>query len=468
MSSANGVDTLRASPRVSVLRPGEPNLDGRCVLYWIQRAPRASDNPALDTAIELGNALGKPVVAFFAPRPGYPNANLRHYRFLVDGVAELAGALRARGVSLVLRRFPDHSVARLAAELGACLVVGDDNPLRELRAWRRRAAEQLDVPLWIVDADVVVPTSLLAKEPYAARTIRPRIHARLEEFLVASREPVARVRAALPEHVATVDPAADLLEGMPIDRSLGPVAQMRGGTSAGLAALERFVSERVRGYDQQRNSPEARGTSELSPYLHFGHLGPVQVALAVRRSRAPSRDKDAFLEQLIVRRELAIGFVALNDRYDSLAGCEPWARRTLDAHRADRREPVYDERTLEQGTTHDQLWNAAQRQMTHGGWMHGYLRMYWAKMLLAWSATPEDAFGRAVRLNDRYQLDGRDPNGYAGIAWAIGGKHDRAWGPERPVFGTVRIMTFGGMARKTDWRAYVREVQTLTGEEVPS
>jgi deoxyribodipyrimidine photo-lyase len=217
------------------------------------------------------------------------------------------------------------------------------------------------------------------------------------------------------------------------------------------------VRGRLAGYGSARNHPEADGTSRLSAYLHFGQIGPREVALAVRDSGAPPDDTRAFLEEFIVRRELAWNFVRFNPRYDTLDGCERWARRTLDEHRDDRRDPVYTLAELEQAGTHDPLWNAAQRQMVRSGWMHGYVRMYWAKKILEWSPTPEEAMARAIELNDRYELDGRDPNGYAGIAWAIGGKHDRAWGPERPVYGKIRYMSFASTSRKFDSRSYMEQ-----------
>jgi deoxyribodipyrimidine photo-lyase len=242
----------------------------------------------------------------------------------------------------------------------------------------------------------------------------------------------------------------------PLDRRVGGVGDLVGGAKEARRRLRRFVRTGLSGYATARNHPEHDGTSRLSAYLHFGHLGPRALAIAIQQSDAPEVDRAAFLEQLIVRRELAINFVRYNDCYDRLDGCEPWARRTLDEHRLDRRPVIYTLRQLEQAETHDPLWNAAQRQVVDTGWMHGYIRMYWAKKILEWTARPEDAFAIAVELNDRYQLDGRDPNGYASIAWALGGKHDRAWGPTRPVFGTVRFMSFSSTRRKFDSAAYIR------------
>jgi len=433
----------------------DPN--GSCVLYWMQRAQRATDNPALDAAIRAGNALGRPVVVFLPLAPSHPHDNLRHWRFLVDGLPELADGLARRGVGLVLRRHPDHSLLKLADELRPSLVIGDQDPLRHAEAARRAAATGLRVLFSTVDADVIVPSHLFAKEQFAARTMRPRLQPLLGRFLVHTPEPRARRRFVSPSGLQTLDPRGALLDGrFPIDRSLSPVA-LRGGSRAGAAALRRFVRERLTGYARWRNRPEVEGTSQLSPYLHAGQLGPRAVALEVASADAPAEDRAAFLEELIVRRELAINFVRFNPAYDRLEGCEPWARRTLDAHRGDPRPIALDEARLEAADSPDPLWNAAQRQMVERGWMHGYLRMYWAKKLLHWSPAPERAFELAVRWNDRYQLDGRDPNGYAGIAWACGGKHDRAW-PERPIFGKVRCMSHASTSRKFDAGGYIARV----------
>jgi deoxyribodipyrimidine photo-lyase len=441
-------------PRVRVRRPGPPDPDGACIVYWMQRAQRAADNPALDVAIAAGNALGKPVVVFMGLHPFVERANLRHYQFMFDGLADIADGLSRRSVGFVLRSFPDHRILRFVDDVRAAMVVGDENPLRQIEGWHGTVAARLRVPFWTVDADVVVPSALLLKEQYAARTIRPRIHARLAEFLVVPRPTRARVEWRPARGLRSLLPSPALLERFPCDRDVAPVADLRGGTAEGRRRLRTFLRQRLPRYDERRNHPDEDGTSRLSPYLHFGQLGPREVALAVRDSGAPQASVDAFLEQLIVRRELAVNFVTFNPRYDSLDGCEPWALETLNRHRRDRRPVVYGEAQLEAAATHDALWNAAQRQMVETGWMHGYVRMYWAKKILEWSRSPEEAFDLAIVLNDRYLVDGRDPNGYANIAWAIGGKHDRPW-PERPVSGTIRWMSFASTSKKFDAKRYI-------------
>ena len=455
----NEIEILARNARVTVRRQGEPDPAGTCVVYWMQRAQRALDNPALDVAIEVGNTLRKPVVAFVSLVPFYPNAKLRHYEFLIQGFPDIVRGLAKRGVGLLLRRYPNHKLARFCSEVRPSLVIGDENPMREPEERRRAASKELRVPFWTIDSDAIVPTKLLEKEQYAARTIRPRIRALLDEFLVPLANPNADVPWKRPKGFAALQLDCNLLEGFPIDRSVQPVSPIQGGTAGALRILSQFVQKRLKGYAVQRNRPELDGTSHLSPYLHYGHIGPHTVALAVKNADVPRADRDSFLEELIVRRELAINFVRFNPNYDRLAGCDPWALRTLQEHSRDEREYTYCQRQLENAEIHDLLWNAAQKQMLVGGWMHGYLRMYWAKKILEWTRSPEEAYEIAVNLNDRYELDGRDPNGYAGIAWAIGGKHDRAWGPERAVYGKVRFMSYQSTSRKFDSKAYIRHIQ---------
>ncbi len=442
-------------PRVRVRTPGPPVPDGRAVVYWMQRAQRADDNPALDTAIVAANELRLPVVTLFVLDPLFPGANLRHVQFMIDGLAELPDALSARGSGLVLRVGARDEVARFCADVHAALLVGDENPLREPEHWRCHVADTVRIPFWTVDADVVVPGALLEKEQWSAGTMRPRVLRHLDFCMRPSARPLARVAWRAPRGLTGVTPHLRLLDGLPVDRAVSSAPGWRGGRRAGLSRLKTFVRQRVDGYATMRNRPEAEGTSGLSPYLHFGQLGPREIALAARGSAARLEDRQAFVEQLVIRRELAVNFVRYNAAYDRVESAARWARETLDRHRGDPRERVYTERQLEQAETHDPLWNAAERQMVESGWMHGYLRMYWAKKILEWSESPEAAMAAALALNDRYELDGRDPNGYAGVAWAIAGKHDRAWGPERPIYGTIRYMSFASTSRKFNSKAYI-------------
>jgi deoxyribodipyrimidine photo-lyase len=451
---------LSQDPRVTVRSSGAPDPEGKCVVYWMQRSQRARENPALDLAIQLGNELSKPVVVFFAPVPFYPHANLRHYHFLASGVPDIAEALAKRRAGFVLRTYPEHSLIRFCRQVRAAIVVGDEDPLREPEHWRVCASEQLKVPLWTVDADVIVPSRLLGKEHYAARTIRPRLRELLPQFLVPTKSVKARVPWVPPRALQSLSPHEDFTVGWSMDRSVSSVSGWQGGTKQALSVLAEFIQHGLRKYPSDRNHPELAGTSRLSPYLHFGHISPLTVALAVRDSSAPSAAIEAFLEQLIIRRELSVNFVRYNPNYDSFECLEPWADRSFARHSGDPHSILYSEDQLERAGTHDPLWNAAQKQMVLTGWMHNYMRMYWAKKILEWSPSVATAYERAVWLNDRYELDGRDPNGYAGIAWAIVGKHDRPWF-ERPVFGQIRFMSYASTSKKFDSKAYIESVQRL-------
>lgn len=455
------LDSLLTDPRITVRRSVEPDPDGRCVVYWMQRAQRAVDNPALTAAIKAGNLLGKPVVVFFQLVPHSHHANLRHYQFLVEGLGDIAADLQKRKVGFVLRRYPDHGLLRFCAEVRPCLVIADENPLMEAERTKSRIAQKIVLPFWTVDADVIVPSRLLGREHYAARTIRPKIQALLPQFLREVKNPAAKFLWRKPSYVQSLVPNLSLLDNFPIDCSVATSENFHGGTGAAQRSLDRFLRSRLKGYATQRNKPDLDGTSQLSPYLHFGHIGVQTVALAVQRAEAPAQDRKAFLEELIVRRELAVNFVRFNPNYENFDSCEPWADVTQRKHARDPRQYSYCEKQLENAETHDPLWNAAQKQMALTGWMHGYLRMYWAKKILEWTESPQVAYQIAVRLNDRYELDGRDPNGYAGIAWAIVGKHDRAWGPERPIYGKVRYMSFASTSRKFNSKAYIARVSAL-------
>jgi len=450
----NNLTKLSNDPRTSIRRTGPPDPEGACVVYWMQRAQRGIDNPALNVAVQAANVLRKPVVVFFAPVPFYPHANLRHYRFLNEGIADIASALTKRNIGFVLRRNPEHNLLKFCEEVKAALVIGDENPLREPESWRQTAAKKLKAPLWTVDADVIVPSKLLEKAQYAAHTIRPRLQKYLKKYLVPPRNPHANFSWKKPKGHASIDPDTEITEGWRLDRSVAPVPNWRGGTQEALRLLDEFIAHKLRGYGTQRNRPEVDGTSRLSPYLHFGHISPITIALAVEKAEAPKSDKEAFLNQIITWRELSINLVRFNPDYDNFECGEPWAHRTLAKHIKDHRPILYNNGQLENAETHDQLWNAAQMQMVNTGWMHNYLRMYWAKKILEWSRTPAEAHRIAVRLNDKYLLDGRDPNGYAGIAWSIVGKFDRPWF-ERPIFGQIRYMSGESTGRKFDSKKYI-------------
>ncbi len=346
------------------------------------------------------------------------------------------------------------------------MLICDENPIRIGQIWRKKVAEKVDVPFRCVDADVVVPSSLFPKEEFAARTLRPKIHRELGNYLKPIPNPSARTIWKNVPHLpnAVEVQVESVLEKLRVG-GVGEVRGYKGGSDEAQRRLDLFIKDRLNHYDTERNEPTPYMTSELSAHLHFGNISPLSIALAVQASGARQESIDVYLEELIVRRELAINFITHNPRYDELSGCPDWARQTLAKHADDPRPHLYPWQALEAGETADPLWNASQKEMVLTGRMHNYLRMYWAKKILEWSPDAETAFGIAVELNDRYEMDGRDPNGYTGVAWAIGGKHDRPW-PERPIFGTVRFMSYASTSKKFDSKGYIRRVEGLERGEV--
>jgi len=455
------LDELTRQPRVRVRRGGEPRRDGKCVVYWMQRAVRVEDNPALDVAIGAGNLLGLPVVVFFSVIPNYPSANLRHYHFLQQGLRDVEEEAAERGVGFVLRRYPENSLGAFLEEVQAALLVGDENPCREPERWRRVMARRLKLPFWTVDADVVVPSVVFGRDYFLLHHFRPRLHEELPRYLVRPANTKPLHAWTKPRGVESFSLAGDVTRGFKeLDRSVRPVDTFTGGSGAARRRLREFIDQELAQYDESRNHPERRGTSRLSPYLHFGNLGPLTIGSAVEEAvvagKVSRQTRDRFMDQLIGWRELSVLFVRHNENYDNLKCAEPWALKTLTEHAGDARPQRYTLEQLERAETGDELWNAAQREMVDTGWMHNFMRMYWAKKILEWAPDPARAFEWAVMLNDKYELDGRDPNGYAGIAWAIAGKHDRPWF-ERPVFGQVRSMTAASTAKKFDSASYIAQ-----------
>jgi deoxyribodipyrimidine photo-lyase len=458
----SGIERLSKDPRVLVRRPGSPLKDAKCVVYWMQRAERAVDNPALDVAIAAANELDLPVVVFFSAISNFPSANLRHYAFLNQGLRDIETDLAEIGIEFIVRRPPGNSLELLLTEVQAAMVIGDENPCREPERWRRVLANRLTIPYWTVDADVLVPSNLFEKHFYALHIFKPKLYAHFPQYLVEPSHPKPVRQWEKPNNFECFNVQADVTSGWKnLDRSVEPVDYLTGGSHAALKRLKDFIANDLAHYPDRRNHPEFQGTSHLSPYLHFGHIGPRTIARAaqsaLKQGTLPQESYDTFISEVIGWRELAVNFVKYVPSYDSIDCAEPWAQKTLREHARDPRNPVYTLEELEKAETYDELWNASQMQMVKFGWMHNYLRMYWAKKILEWSPSPAIAFHNAVHLNDKYELDGRDPNGYAGIAWAIAGVHDRPWF-DRPIFGTIRYMSGGSTGKKFNSKLYIRNV----------
>ena len=428
---------------------------GAYVLYWMQEAQRARGNAALEMAIRGANRYGLPVVVCFGLMDGYPEANARHYAFMLDGLSDCAKELETRGIAFVIRHGMPVDVA-LSLSQNAAAVICDRSYMPAQREWRRMLAEAATCPVVQVETEVVVPVDVASdKSEYAARTIRPRIHRVWDEYLVPLDETEPEIRAdalTLESDFDLTDPSG-VLAALDLDRTVKPVKRFRGGRVAALEMLNRFLDDVLNGYAKGRNEPSAAQTSFLSPYLHFGHISPVEMALAARDSGiGATEDRGSFIEELVVRRELAMNYANFAPGFETYDALPDWAKKTLSEHAGDEREYVYTSDVLEACKTHDTHWNDAMREMVHTGFMHNYMRMYWAKKILEWSATPEDAFNTTLALNNKYFLDGRDPNSYANVAWCFG-LHDRAW-TERPVFGKIRYMSANGLNRKFDMAAY--------------
>lgn len=439
-----------------------PERPGEYVLYWMQQSQRERFNPALETAVGCANRLGLPVLVGFGLTDGYPDANARHYAFMLDGLADVGTALARRGIAFAVRSGSPETVAIELARKAA-LVVCDRGYLRHQKAWRAALAQAAACRVVQIEGDAVVPVDLAsAKQEIGARMLRPKILKVRDEFIRPLPRTPVKVKAespALPKALNLSD-TGRLLARLDIDRSVAPVDRFKGGSTEAARRLRAFVRGGLAGYAAGRSEPAREQVSFLSAYLHFGQISPVEIALEVSEAEVDRPDAAAYLEELIVRRELAINFVEREPRYDSYACLPEWARQTLRAHETDRRPYVYGTTQLTAAATHDPYWNAAMREMVFTGYMHNHMRMYWGKKILEWSSTPEKAFATALALNNRYFLCGRDPNSYAGVAWCFG-LHDRPW-PERPIFGKVRSMMASGLERKFDIDAYVKRVARLT------
>jgi deoxyribodipyrimidine photo-lyase len=383
---------------------------------------------------------------------------------MLEGLEEVREALRRRGIRFVLlRRSPELAAAELSRE--AALLVTDRGYLRIQRFWRTRVATTAPCAVIQVESDAVVPVEAASpKEEYSAGTLRPKLRRILPDHMLRLKD--RRVRKdslALSLDVECEEDYRALLNGLQIDRSVLPVNSIHGGTAQASALLDEFIGKKAGRYADLRNHPGLDHTSGLSPYLHFGQISPLAIALRISgEASLPVAARDAFLEELIVRRELSLNFVLYNERYDEYDSLPAWARKTLAGHRKDHREYLFDPARFEIAATHDPCWNAAQDEMLLTGKMHPYMRMYWGKKILEWSPTPEEAYRTALSLNNKYELDGRDPNGFAGVAWCFG-KHDRPW-PERKIYGMVRTMNEAGLRRKFDMETYLRKVAALKRE----
>jgi deoxyribodipyrimidine photo-lyase len=451
--------------RIRTVREGRAG--GGPVVFWMSRDQRVRDNWALLYARDLAVELRVPFAVLFCLVSEFLGATIRQYGFLLRGLEELEHRLGRLGIPFILLSGePKRQIPVLLKRLDASVLVMDFDPLRIKLGWQKEVAERVSIPVREVDAHNIVPCWLVSsKQEYGAYTLRPKLRKLLPEFLRPfprlRRHPFAMQRQQPPVRWSSV------FKDLAVDRTVPEVVWVTPGEDAAARALRHFVKRKLIGFAADRNDPLKQGQSDLSPYLHFGQLSAQRVAMEVLKADAPERAKEVFLEELVTRRELSDNFCLHSPDYDAVSCFPNWAKRTLAKHRKDRREFLYSLADFEAGKTHDALWNAAQLEMVRSAKMHGYLRMYWAKKILEWARSPEEAMRIAIYLNDRYSLDGRDPNGYVGIAWSIGGVHDRPWG-ERKIFGMVRYMSEKGCRAKFDVDGYIRKVRKLVGGERPS
>jgi deoxyribodipyrimidine photo-lyase len=426
------------------------------------------DNYALLAAQKLAKEHNAELRVVFAMYPDYIGAKVRHYTFMIEGLEEFERDLAELGISFELRYGEDVTVIEKLVEEGVGAIVTDFSPLRRNQEWKQEYASRCSVPFYEVDAHNVIPAWITSsKQEFAAYTIRPKIHRLLDEYLT-------EIPKLEKQKNSKTKPSTDWQKvrekycKVDASEKYDFELRIRGGSAAAEEVLQYFIHKKLPGYAVERNDPNLDAQSNLSAYITFGFMSRTHIALAIckavgksatniidahKNGSAGMESAAAFLEELIVRAELAENFCLYNTNYDNTLCFADWSQKTHTKHRNDEREFMYSLRQFENADTHDALWNAAQNQMMCTGKMHGFMRMYWAKKILEWTESPEEAMRIAVYLNDTYSLDGRDPNGYAGVAWSIGGIHDRAWF-ERPIFGQIRYMNYNGCKRKFDVTLY--------------
>ncbi|GAX72643.1 hypothetical protein CEUSTIGMA_g99.t1 [Chlamydomonas eustigma] len=462
--------------RIRTLRAGSAEASSP-VLYWMSRDQRMADNWALLHAADEASKKGSPVAVVFNLVPAYLGAGARHWGFMLRGLRELEVSLKAAGIPFfLLKGDPVETIPDLVKKSGAGLLITDYSPLRLGRQWRSQVGSKLPpgVLYQEVDAHNVVPVWVASeKREIGARTLRPRIHGHLPEFLCEFPALPSSIPAWPKEGKAqpeAVDWEGLIKEVLQRGSSVPEVKWIMPGEAAGRAALDGpdgFLSaSRLKIYSEKRNDPASKALSDLSPYLHYGQLAPQRAALEASKHKAKYKEAvEGFLEELVVRRELSDNFCHYTpDSYDNINCAAVWARDSLEKHLVDKREYLYTRSQFEQGKTHDELWNAAQLQLVHMGKMHGFMRMYWAKKILEWTNNPKEAIEVAIYLNDKYSLDGRDPSGYVGVMWSMVGIHDMGW-TERAIFGKIRYMNYAGCKRKFKIEAYVAYVNSCIKKE---
>jgi deoxyribodipyrimidine photo-lyase len=485
------------SIRIAAKNRAEARAKGDFVLYWMIAFRRMRWNFALDRAIEWARELRKPLVILEALRCDYEWASDRTHRFVLDGMAEKARELEDARVfyyPYVERAKGEGKGLLEALAKRACVVVTDDFPCFFLPPMVASGAKKVSVKLEAIDSHGLLPlraTDQAFPTAFAFRRfLQKSLPAHLQEFPSAT--PLARLELprlrGLSTELLRSWPAAPVewledsksVATLPIDHTV-PAAEAKGGEAAARQIAKKFIASKLASYSESRNEPEEEATSGLSAHLHFGHISSHEVfrelmekenwserklALRANGSRegwwGVSKPAEAFLDQLVTWREVGFNMSSHRRDYDEYGSLPEWAQKTLRKHTRDKRQWTYSLQEFADAETHDRLWNAAQQQLATEGRLHNYLRMLWGKKILEWSRTPQDALRIMIELNNRYALDGRDPNSYSGIFWCLG-RYDRAWGPERPIFGTVRYMSSENTGRKVRVKDYIRKYSGAAG-----
>lgn len=434
----------------------EREYDSGPVIYWMSRDQRVNDNWALLFTQDLAKQNNVPMAVVFCLVPEFLGATIRQYGFMLKGLKEIENHLQKKNIPFfLLTGKPEIEIPKFINKNNVGILVTDFSPLKISRFWKKLVLKNINIPFYEVDAHNIVPCWITSsKQEIGAYTIRPKINRLLDEY-IDEFPPVKKQKLVWNKPIIKND-WDKAVKSLKIDFEIPEVDWIKPGEEAAYKAMKIFFEKKLKNYYEDRNDPTKDAQSNLSPYLHFGQISAQKIALEIQKYKKHLKSAEAFLEELIVRRELSDNFCYYNSNYDSFDGIPNWAKESLNKHRTDKREYIYTLKRFEEAATHDPLWNAAQMEMVRKGKMHGYMRMYWAKKILEWTKSPEEAINISIYLNDKYELDGRDPNGYVGILWSIGGVHDRAWS-ERKVFGKIRYMNHSGCNKKFSVKNYIKK-----------
>ena len=423
------------------------------VAYWMSRDQRVENNWSLIYAIKKANEFNSGLEVVFCLDNNYDYLNYRNFDFMIKGLKEIESKLNNLGINLnIILGSPVNKLKEFISKEEVGYLITDFSPLKVKLSWENQLNKNIKIPFKKVDSHNIIPVWIASKKKeYAAYTIRKKINSKLDKYLTDF------PKLKLKKESKIIKNNWKKIEDINYDKSIKPINWLEPGTTASYDLLNHFITNKLIKYPEYSNDPSKNFISHLSPYLHFGQISAQYIAISILESSASQKAKDNFLEQLIIRRELSDNFCYYEKNYDNTKGFPDWAKKTLKEHNSDHREFNYNLKIFENAKTHDEYWNAAQKELVIKGKIHSYMRMYWAKKILEWTSDYKEAHEYAIYLNDKYSIDGRDPNGFIGVSWAIGGVHDRAF-KERSVYGKVRYMSKSGLDRKYDMKNYVKNI----------